>query len=181
LWDLVARHGEEWLGACQPPFWGRPGMKRPALVEHFRRTEARCTPTKGTRPKSVFQIGGAGAVGTGSMRGMPFLAELRRSGFSVWPFDDATTPLVVEIYPRVLTGPIRKSSAVERTAHLRAYPIPAGLRTLAEQSEDAFDAAVSALVMAEHVQALHALKRTTDPFEVVEGSIWMPTSRSDHM
>ena len=37
------------------------------------------------RPKSTFQIGGAGAVGTGSLRGMPHLLTLREAGCAVWP------------------------------------------------------------------------------------------------
>ena len=29
LWGLVAREGERWLAECSPPFWGRPGRRRP--------------------------------------------------------------------------------------------------------------------------------------------------------
>ena len=34
------------------------------------------------------------------------LRELQDAGFSVWPFDPPRLPLVVEIYPRWLTGPV---------------------------------------------------------------------------
>ena len=106
LWHLVASEGETWLAGCEPPFWGRPGRRRPDLLEDLRRTDRDAPAIGGIRPKSVFQIGGAGAVGTGSLRGMPVLERLRDAGFSVWPFDAPRWPCVIEIYPRLLTGPV---------------------------------------------------------------------------
>ncbi len=114
VWDLVAKNGEDWLSNCQSPFWGRRGKPRPDLPGHYRRTERFATEAKGVNPKSVFQIGGAGAVGTGSIRGMPYLAKLAEAGFSIWPFHGAQprapsdaeprqTPLAIEIYPGFLT------------------------------------------------------------------------------
>jgi hypothetical protein len=41
-------------------------------------------------------------------------------------------------------------------------------------SEDAFDAAVSALVMAAHIEEIEALQQTADPIELLEGRIWVP-------
>src|SRR5580658_616882 len=97
---------------------------------------------KGITPKSPFQIGGSGSVGTGSLRAMPFLLRLREAGFRVWPFEDAaletkdrsrspagmttrkaTTsarPLVVEMYTRLMTGAVAKSNAEARRAYLKA-------------------------------------------------------------
>src|SRR5207249_803820 len=66
LWGQVAANGDTWLASCQWPFWGRPGKRRPELPAHFRRTEERVGARLRTKPKSTFQIGGAGAVGTGS-------------------------------------------------------------------------------------------------------------------
>ena len=72
VWEAATSYGEGWLEQGQPPFWGR-STKRPPLEDGrpgLRRTE-------GESPfaaKSVFQIGGTGAVGTGSVRGMPLLA-----------------------------------------------------------------------------------------------------------
>src|ERR1035438_6219537 len=43
---------------------------------------------KGIAPKSPFQIGGAGAVGTGTLRGIPELERLHEAGFRVWPFEE---------------------------------------------------------------------------------------------
>jgi hypothetical protein len=176
LWDLVAEMGEQWLGACQPPFWGRPGMRRPVLPEHFRVTESTLPPVAGIAPKSVFQVGGAGAVGAGSLRGMPWLRRLQDAGFSIWPFDAARPSTVVEMYPRALTGAVVKSDAAIRKAYLDGSTIPARLRRLAEQSEDAFDAAISALVMSRYSDALVRLQAAPDPITRLEGSIWSPPS-----
>lgn len=175
LWDLVAVEGEQWLKDCRSPLWGRPGTTRPTLPEHFRVTDSTCQPVAGITPKSVFQIGGAGAVGTGSIRGMPYLRQLEETGFAIWPFDSFMAPMVIEIYPRALTGAVRKSDPAERRGYLARRRLPASLRSLAEGSEDAFDAAVSAMVMAENVDDLRALTKSSDPVTLLEGSIWVPT------
>jgi hypothetical protein len=174
LWDLVALEGERWLRECQAPFWGRPGRTRPELSGHFRATDSGCTPVAGIAPKSVFQIGGAGAVGTGSIRGMPYLRRLRDAGFSIWPFDSAQRSIVVEMYPRLMTGPVVKSSAAARKSYLVDWRLPLSLRRRAEDSEDAFDAAISALVMSENVDTLRGLRPASDPVTRLEGAIWMP-------
>lgn len=141
---------ETWLEQSPPPFWGRPGRRRPTLTpeRHWRRTELATIP----RPKSVFQIGGAGSVGTASLRGMPILDRLRRGGFAVWPFDPPRSPLVMEVWPRLAMGAVVKSRVEERRSWLRsdrrAFGLPPGLLALAERSEDAFDATGAALALA---------------------------------
>ena len=174
LWNRVAEKGEEWLGSCPDPFWGRAGRPKPDLPEHFRLTEQRAPKLKGASPKSVFQIGGAGAVGTGSIRGMPHLAALRKAGFSIWPFHEVQTPLVIEIYPRLLTGPVNRSDFDERQAYLaRGCPeIDDALACKAASSEDAFDAAVSAVVMNRHINEISALTASRRPTDLIEGRIW---------
>jgi hypothetical protein len=175
LWAHVAREGEGWLHECAPPFWGRPGRARPALETHFRRTELAVRARHGFALKSMFQIGGAGAVGTGSIRGMPLLHRLQAAGACVWPFDPPGWPLVVEIYPRLLTGPVVKSRASARDEYLaRWYP---DVRPIA--SEDAFDAAVSALVMARHADDLASLPAEPDAELRREGRIWYPGWQDD--
>lgn len=177
LWRVVADRGEDWLDRCEPPFWGRPERSRPDLHRHFRRTEELASEPAGSQPKSVFQIGGAGAVGTGSIRGMPHLLSLREAGFSIWPFHESSTPLVVEIYPRLLTGKVTKSDHASRETYLReGFPeIPSRLARVASASDDAFDAAISSVVMARHMDDLRALTRSTDPTVLLEGRIWWPT------
>ena len=188
VWNLVAEKGEEWLRECEPPFWGRPGCPKPEDLELFRCTEKRAAEQKGVNPKSVFQIGGAGAVGTGSIRGMPYLAKLAEAGFSIWPFHGAQpqapsdaeprqTPLVIEIYPRLLTGPVTRSDFCKRRAHLAAKCSPeigGGLACKAASSEDAFDAAVSAVEMSRHFDEIVARTQPQDAVELIEGAIWWP-------
>jgi hypothetical protein len=178
LWRLVADEGENWLASCQRPFWGRPGRKRPHGPEshHFRRTDSEVRERK-LPAKSVFQIGGAGAVGTASVRGMPHLRRLHDAGFSIWPFDGPGWPRVVEIYPRAFTGRTRKSSEKDRRRHLaRCGGIPAHLGERAAGSPDAFDAAVSALKMGHHLDELEALEpdHSGHPEYGLEGRIWLP-------
>ena len=180
LWALAGRDGESWLTACEAPFWGRAIRTRPPSVEMYRESERTMTPIAGVRAKSVFQIGGAGAVGTGAIRGMPVLRRLQDAGFAIWPFDGDRLPVVVEIYPRTLTGPVRKSSAAARVSYLRdrCAGMSLSIRGIAESSEDAFDAAVSALRMWEHRDELLALLATDDPMLMLEGAIWAPSDRS---
>jgi hypothetical protein len=183
LWAAAAVDGERWLRECAPPFWGRPGRRRPD-GEQLRATEAALAAVGGIRPKSTFQIGGAGSVGTGSVRGWPALVRLREAGFAIWPFDvPACPPVAVEIYPRVFTGPVVKSSASARAGVLDArYPaLPPGLRDRAVASEDAFDAAVSALAMSIHEDELRALPRIDDEMGRREGRVWTPTAARDVM
>jgi len=182
LWPHVVGHGEAWLSRCEPPFWGRPGRPRPPEMQPALRLTDRAVPrTSGIAPKSIFQIGGAGAVGTGSIRGMSLLHAFHSAGASIWPFSSGTSPTLVEIYPRLMTGPVHKSNRAQRAALLaRRYPnlAPEHAR-LANASEDAFDAAVSALVMMEHASDLLALPDEVDPMLRLEGRIWHPRWRDD--
>ena len=179
LWERVARCGEDWLAACTPPFWGPRGTRRPPndpARPLFRRTESERLPVGGIQPKSPFQIAGAGSVGTGSLRGMPHLRTLRAHGFSIWPFEPPRFPLALEIYPRLLTGPLRKSSVSSRRLYLETHLArePRRLLDLAASSEDAFDAAVSAVCMARHAEAFARLGADAEPVYRLEGRIWSP-------
>jgi hypothetical protein len=213
FWELVEReHGERWLAAecADGRFWGKGGAgrsgKRPEefsgerLHRMLRATDIDCkiaaaipeaeraARVKGITPKSVFQIGGSGSVGTASLRGMPVLRRLREAGFAVWPFDqaDGTRPLVVEMYTRLNTGPVRKSNAVARAEYLRkkraedaAYAaLPRRVLEKARGSEDAFDALVSCIVMTERRGDFARLPVPKDPGYRVEGWTWAPEVRS---
>jgi hypothetical protein len=62
----------------------------------------------------------------------------------------------------------------------RRYPnLAPEYARLANASQDAFDAAVSALVMMEHVSDLLALPEEVDPTLRLEGRIWHPRWRDD--
>ncbi len=180
LWQLAMKDGERWLREGCEPFWGRPGQPRPRhhhapLWRGFRHTD------QALRAKSPFQIGGAGAVGTGSIRGMPMLARLHQAGFHLWPFRAAELPLALEIYPRLFTGAVVKSSRDARLAHLqqRRYArLPNDVLAKATASEDAFDALCSVLGMVEHAAHLNSLTQHAHPDACLEGAIWHPLSMS---
>ena len=186
LWSLAARRGEEWLAECAYPFWGKKAKRKPssdATPSLYRRTESEHLPVRGVAPKSVFQIGGAGAVGTGSVRGMPWLARLQDEGFAIWPFDDAQlasgesmAPLALEIYPRFFTGGVVKSRSIARELYLATHhgDQDRALLELAACSEDAFDAAVSALAMHAHASSIARLRAERDATFRLEGRIWRP-------
>lgn len=175
FWQVVASSGESWLKACPPPFYGFLGTKRP--IDHLRRTEQ----TAGAA-KSTFLINSPGAVGVGSIRGMPLLLKLQKAGWRIWPFDPPGFPMAVEIYPRLLAGPVIKTVWKKRMAYLeQRYPnLNPRYVERAAGSEDAFDAAVSALVMDRHVDALSALSDLSkDPVYLLEGCIWSPPPLGD--
>ena len=162
--DIVAfcrENAEAILGECPPPFWGHPGTTKPrvqdlaalGLESLFRRTEARTLTAK-----SILQIGGAGAPGTAALRGIPHLLELREAGFSIWPFDGSLEELgldhvVVEIYPRVFMGDVRRSSReareelVDRLCEEEGVIVRDAIRQEASATEDAFDAFISTVTM----------------------------------
>lgn len=169
----MEERGDDVLEECPAPFWGRPGKRNP---QPGKQSQFRITDIAGETPaKSVFQIGGAGAVGTGSIRGMPHLRTLADSRFGIWPFS-STWPRVFEIYPRALTGRIRKNRWHERHTYLkRQFPEQqAELLERAAGSEDSFDAAVSALVMSRHQDRLVGRLPELSSDEAVEGRIWRP-------
>jgi hypothetical protein len=210
FWRVVAEgQGERWLHEdCEDGrFWGRAGSRRhgkkPAEFcgEHAHRMLRRAETVlkvraemtdplavariAGIAPKSVFQIGGAGAVGTASLRGMPGLLVLRSAGFRIWPFDKPElkkAPMVVEIYTRLMTGAVNKSSETARTAYLakkrKENALYAGISrevmARARGSEDAFDALVTAMVMVEHRAEFSRLRRTEDEVFRMEGQTWVP-------
>ncbi len=217
FWAKVASgQGERWLAReCEDlvrdeRFWGKP-HKRPAQFcgEGYRRMmrgtdwenkiaqslaggdPERAAKMKGITPKSPFQIGGSGSVGTGSLRAMPFLLRLREAGFRTWPFESARLdlkagakpqPLLVEIYTRLMTGPVAKSNPAARKAYLltrrKDDKLYAGISRLvikpAADSEDAFDALVSTIEMVRHAHEFAGLRATTDPELRLEGITWRP-------
>lgn len=183
LWTLTDGRGEDWLGRCPHPFWGKPGKRKPNLPEHehFRRTERRVAKRYGVTPKSVFQIGGAGAVGTGSIRGMPHLTTLAEGSFSIWPFHAVRPPVAIEIYPRLLTGEVNKSDFDARAAYLTEGEFPEiddSLACKVMHSEDAFDAAISAVIMSRNLDELSTLTESDDATDLTEGRIWWPAADS---
>ena len=214
FWEKVAAgQGERWLAregaavARDERFWGAP-HKRPeqfcgaGLRRMFRATDyenkveqglaggdpERAAKMKGIQPKSPFQIGGSGSVGTGSLRAMPWLMGMRTAGFRVWPFEAAALgekpprPLLVEMYTRLLTGAVAKSNAEARKAYLGARRksndlyagISRGVVAKALVSEDAFDALVCCVEMVRWRGEFAGLRATRDEELRLEGITWRP-------
>lgn len=167
--SVTEQLAERWLRDCPLPFWGRHGRRR-GPEPQYRLTDRLAA----HNAKPVFQLGGSGAVGTSSLRGFPLLRRLRAEGFAVWPFDDPRLPIAFEIYPRLLTGPVIKSrlAARERYQLQRCLPLEAAV------SEDAFDAAVSAMVMERSSAELRSLPSEADQVIRREGRIWQPAAYS---
>lgn len=98
----------------KPVFWGNgraqqiPDLPRLKPPPHPDLPPHRVTETPvpgGPRPKSPFQLAGAGAVGAQSLTGIPVMNRLRQHpGTAVWPFDDCRDARVVlaEVYPSML-------------------------------------------------------------------------------
>ncbi len=220
FWKLVnSGKGEEWLRrhkvgspeelARDLRFWGHP-HKRPHFFsgEGFRSMfryadwdnkiaqalengdPERAAKMKGITPKSPFQVGGSGSVGTGSLRAMPTLARLHEAGWRVWPFEDAALrpadpqpkPLLTEMYTRLMTGAVAKSNASARKQYLAQRrredalfaPVSRAVLKRAEGSEDAFDALVSTLEMVRHAASFSRLRATRNPEILLEGNTWRP-------
>lgn len=106
-----------WLRA--PLFWGAPAGADPRVpatrpahepLSRFRLTEERAR-AAGWQPKSVWQLSGAGAVGSQTLLAIPWACGLRDAmggALQVWPFETGFSrafpaPLVLaEIYPSLL-------------------------------------------------------------------------------
>ena len=179
LWRLLADENlfprmkevglRDWIKEPDWPFWNK---KRPADLEpamQFRRTELEVA-VPGTQPKSAFQLVGAGQVGPGSLYGMQALDVLSRAGFSIGPFDEPKFPLVIEIFPRTLTGPVVKSDGAARARYLERFDLDSETQVKAISSDDAFDALVSAIAMNAQADDLRALR--AEPEYALEGKIW---------
>ena len=181
LWDLAASEGENWLANCEPPFWGLAGRKRPAADSSrpgLRRTDIETAAAAGgLMPRSPFQISGAGSVGASTVRGLPHLARLRAAGFNVWPWDQLKPPAVVEIWTRVAIGPTVKSSQQARSQAVQVDArIPKQLKHAAAETEDSFDAAVTAVWLSDQIGAALNAPASTDSLDLLEGKTWTPAA-----
>ena len=100
------------------PFWGRPKARAlthlpfrkevdyPALgLAEKRRVERENPPAK-----PVWQLLGAGSVGSQALLGIPVVDRLARTtGAAVWPFGALRDLTIAEVYPSLLSGPVTAS------------------------------------------------------------------------
>jgi hypothetical protein len=173
IWKATAEHGEQWLREAAYPFWRNARPVYPENEPEYRVTE-RAQPG---HPSSTFKLVGDGHVGTGSVRGMPCLARLRKAGFSVWPFDEAAFPLAIEIYPSACYPRRTRAAAAARAAFLAGTFFSPEQIALAERSPDAFDAAAALVAMVRHRESFARLPAARNATERIEGRIWTPPDR----
>jgi hypothetical protein len=196
--DEIARDERFWGAPHKRPaqFCG-PGYRRMFRFADYDNKIAQALPggdaeraakMRGITPKSPFQIGGSGSVGTGSLRAMTMLERLHDAGFRIWPLEssaiDAKTPrpLMVEMYTRLMTGAVAKSNPEARRKYLSAKrktdalyaQLGRAVLAKAQGSEDAFDALASVIEMARYAEQFGKLKATHNPELRREGLTWRP-------
>ena len=188
FWAAPHKRPEEFCGENLPRSMRLTDMENKITPKLLEGDPERAAKVKGITPKSPFQIGGSGSVGTGSLRAMPFLLRMAEAGFRIWPFQSAQLtgakpqPLLVEMYTRLMTGAVAKSSEEARARYLAAKKktddvyrrLGQVVMQRALASEDAFDALVSVLEMVRWREELPRLKATRDPVLRLEGITWRP-------
>lgn len=110
--EIMAR-----TGAASGPFWGRPGDLRlsdlpPTRPDHdgvhkLRACEVAARRATKTKPKSAWQLAGAGSVGSQALMAAPMIHRLLTNDSlsaraRLWPFDEATDGdalVIAEVYP----------------------------------------------------------------------------------
>ena len=144
--------GRELAGRVRPPVLGAP---RAAAARAARRTSAGPSgPSRSaaSAPRARSRSGAPARSGTGSIRGMPHLRRLRAAGFqhlalrSALALDGAR-----DLPPPAAPGRSTRAAASSgpATSPRRPGRSPRPFATSIVDSEDAFDAAISALVMDE--------------------------------
>src|SRR5580658_1257757 len=196
--DEIARDERFWGAPHKRPaqFCG-PGYRRMFRFADYDNKIAQALPggdaeraakMRGITPKSPFQIGGSGSVGTGSLRAMTMLERLHDAGFRIWPLESAAIdakkpqPLMVEMYTRLMTGAVAKSNPEARRKYLSAKrktdalyaQLGRAVLAKAQGSEDAFDALASVIEMARYAEQFGKLKATHNPELRREGLTWRP-------
>lgn len=105
------------------PFWGRPESHDIAHLP-FKKTvsyaaiglpERRAIERLLPKASSVWQLMGAGSVGSQSLTGLPMIHRLsQRPDCKVWPFDDTDASLVIaEVYPSLIAAKVAEQMALQ--------------------------------------------------------------------
>lgn len=108
------------------------------------------------------------------------LLKLQQAGAAIWPFDAPKRATVVEIYPRVFyRKDVTNNMTVKGVKNRKEY-LAQNYRNIQQHwqdimvgNENAFDAGVSALVMAENGEQFSRLKQGAG-VQLLEGEIWRP-------
>jgi hypothetical protein len=109
------------------PFWFNPTREELPDLPHKGTArhghgwpEHRLCDAQAKGAQSVWKLGGAGAVGSQSLTGLPRLNQLRhrfRGAVAVWPFEAPTTPIVLaEVFPSLLAPRVAAATGMVRDA-----------------------------------------------------------------
>jgi hypothetical protein len=111
------------------PFWGCPKARpRPHLsalktVDYLALglSEKRQVERENPPAKPVWQLLGAGSVGSQALLGIPVIHKLAQaSGAAVWPFEPPRDQTLAEVYPSLLSGAVAASGdAIPDRAQVR--------------------------------------------------------------
>lgn len=104
------------------PFWGRPAAQDVAHLPFTKDvdyaaiglSERRAIERLMPGAKPVFQLMGAGSVGSQALTGLPMIHRLQqRTGCAVWPFDAIAGAALVlaEVYPSILNAAVAHDAA----------------------------------------------------------------------
>ncbi|WP_106746328.1 molybdenum cofactor synthesis domain-containing protein [Yoonia maritima] len=181
------------------PFWGN-GLKRDiaglprkgSLRTNTSFAERRSAEQIATRAFPVWQLSGAGAVGSQVIMGLPMLSRLRHKfSVSVWPFEPLENPITfIEIWPSLIAKAVTATQPTDRIkdAHqvwLMAKAIsgmPDDHRSKLLNVEPTAEGTIfglndpQLLEMASQQTALTAPSLTNDCFAMPQGAHWTPVS-----
>ena len=183
------------------PFWGN-GLKRdiadlprkgrdrqPALHGMAEKREVE-TRAKGAFP--VWQLSGAGAVGSQVIMGLPMLARLRKNfagDIAVWPFEDLNKPIaLVEIWPSLIA---KRIAATQPAGMIKdAHQVATLAQAISMMPEDTLSTLLNIpktsegwiLGLGHELLIVEALEQTdlgppplkNDCFSIPQGAYWTP-------
>ncbi|MEQ5872336.1 molybdopterin molybdenumtransferase MoeA [Sagittula sp. NFXS13] len=194
--DLAAEINRRFPG--QGPFWGN-GLKRdidglPRTKEGYENpfSDKRLSETRAKGTFSVWQLAGAGSVGSQALMGLPVLARLRRqfpvAAWPLEPWDDAAV-VFTEIWPGLIEPAVARHAGIRDAVQVRV--LAEGLNRLsparlnAMLSVDAPDAQEEGWILGlGHEKELLAAMSLTPPplkndcFALPPGVDWTPVDEA---
>ncbi len=213
IWDWFAAHVQDspnannrfdlagQINALFPgigPFWGNglardiPDLPRKGLARHGHgMPEKRAAEQNAKGAFPVWQLSGAGAVGSQVIMGLPVLARLRHrfgAELAVWPFEPLTPPIaLVEVWPSLIAKTI--AATCPQGAIKDAHQVRVLARALSALAPDDLARMLAVPATAEgsilglgHVplleQAANAPTLRNDCFALPQGVHWTPVDQA---
>ena len=176
LWSLVGREGEGWLAECCRALLGAAG------TSEARARRPTCGGPSGrsrwgaSAPRACSRSAAPARSGPARFAACPTCAGCATRGSRSGPSMSPPPGWCSRSTPACSPGRSTRAAGHRRADYLAAAPWSVAPPFAASiiDSEDAFDAAISALVMHDHGADLAALRRATDPVGLLEGDVWRP-------